>query len=243
MRSKRWMTGLGLGVLCAAGTLLASSLQAQENRRGFISPAKRESVSLRGAMGTFTPAAADPKLAAILARSGLPESGFRFTPSESGRASSRAVTVAVRARSGNLPRTALRSEMAAATPTVSLAPIAYNLGVSVGWKRFAVSGDVAKVDLVAQPGSRERANLGVSYAGKRISGRVQATADRPLEDTPVLIGDKPSYSIDVGTSYSLTRNIDVTAGMRYKSERDRLPKLTEDRRDSQAVYVGTAFRF
>ena len=45
-------------------------------------------------------------------------------------------------------------------------------------------------------------------------------------------------------SYSLTRNLDVTAGVRYeRSERERLPRLTDDRRDSQAVYVGTAFRF
>ena len=242
MRTTRWMTGLGLGVLCAAGTLLASSLQAQENGRGMIAPAKRQAASLRGTLGTFTPAAADPKLAAILARSGLPESGFHFTPSESHRAAGRAVTVAVRARTNNRAPEALRADIAS-VPTVSLAPIAYNLGVSVNWKRFAVSGDVAKVDLVTQPGGRERANLGVSYAGNRISGRVQAVADRPLDSTPVLLGDKPSYSIDVGTSYSLTRNIDVTAGMRYKSDRDRLPKLTEERHDSQAVYVGTAFRF
>jgi hypothetical protein len=36
----------------------------------------------------------------------------------------------------------------------------------------------------------------------------------------------------------------VTAGVRYKSERDRLMQQpTDDRRDSRAVYIGTAFRF
>ena len=30
---------------------------------------------------------------------------------------------------------------------------------------------------------------------------------------------------------------------RYRIERDRLAPLNDDRRDSQAVYVGTAFRF
>jgi hypothetical protein len=59
----------------------------------------------------------------------------------------------------------------------------------------------------------------------------------------VLIGDKPSYSMDLGGSYSLTRNLDVTAGLRYRSDRERLAQLKDDRRDSQAVYVGTAFRF
>jgi len=36
----------------------------------------------------------------------------------------------------------------------------------------------------------------------------------------------------------------VTAGVRYKSERNnRLEALQDNRRDSQAVYLGTAFRF
>lgn len=238
MRIARWMWGMGLGTLAVAGLFVAPSLQAQESQQRLV---KRQSPGVRGGIGIFTPAAADPKLAAVLARSGLPDSGFRFTPSES-RRGSRALTVAVRARSTR----ALASVDRAAQPaTLSLAPIAYNLGVSVGWKRFAVSGDVTRVDLVSQPGSRERADLGVSYSGKRASGRVTAIADRPLTNTPVLIGDKPSYSIDVGGSYSLTRNLDVTAGVRYKSEteRERLPRLTDNRRDSQAVYVGTAFRF
>lgn len=239
MRSKHWMTGLGLGVLCATGTLLAPALQAQEDSRQDRIAATR-TTAVRG-IGGFTPAAADPKLAAVMARSGLPESGFRFTPSESRRGANRAVTVAVRARSTRAAQ-AGRNAIASA-PSVSLAPIAYNLGVSVGWKRFAVSGDVTRVDLVTQPGGRESADLGISYTGKKASARISANSDRPLANTPVLIGDKPSYSIDVGGSYALTRNFALTAGVRYKSEEQRLPKITDDRRDSQAVYVGTAFRF
>ena len=52
-----------------------------------------------------------------------------------------------------------------------------------------------------------------------------------------------SVSLDVGGSFRVARNVDVTAGVRYKSERDRLETVTDTRRDSQAVYVGTAFRF
>lgn len=132
---------------------------------------------------------------------------------------------------------------AAAPAAVTLQPIAYNLGVSVGWKRFAISGDLSKLDLAGQPGSREAVDLGVSYTGKRASGRIKAATERPLENTPRLIAADPSYSIDVGGSYSLTRNLDLTAGVRYKSEENRLPQLTDNRRDSQAVYVGTAIRF
>lgn len=240
MRLARWFGGIGLGTLAVAGLFLAPALQAQGRQESRISAPKR-TATVRG-IGIFTPAAADPKLAAVLAQGGLPDSGFRFTPSDSRRTGNRAVTVAVRARS---TRTAVVSADRTVSPNVGVAPVAYNLGVSVGWKRFAVSGDLTRVDLVAEPGGRERANVGVAYVGKRAEGRVQATADRPLANTPALIGDKPSYSIDVGGSYSLTRNFDVTAGVRYKSEteRERLPRLTDNRRDSQAVYVGTAFRF
>ncbi len=52
-----------------------------------------------------------------------------------------------------------------------------------------------------------------------------------------------SYSLDMGGSYSLTRNLDVTAGVRYRSDRERLARIDDDRRNSQAVYLGTAFRF
>jgi hypothetical protein len=237
MRLARWMGGIGLGTLCVAGLFVAPALQAQE--RAVRAASHSQASAMRG-LGIFTPAAADPKLAALLSRSGLPDTGFSFTPSESRRGTGHAVTVAVRARS---TRALASNSRVAAPATVSLAPIAYNLGVSVGWKRFAVSGDVTHVELINQPGSRERADIGVSYSGKRATGRVTAVSDQPLVNTPALIGDKPSYSVDVGGSYSLTRNLDVTAGVRYKSERDRLPQLTDTRRDSQAVYVGTAFRF
>ena len=81
MRLTRWMTGIGLGTLAVAGLFVAPALQAQENR--VAKSAKRQASGSLGGLGTFTPAAADPKLAAALARSGLPDSGFRFTPSES----------------------------------------------------------------------------------------------------------------------------------------------------------------
>jgi outer membrane receptor for monomeric catechols len=146
--------------------------------------------------------------------------------------------VAVRARTN---RTVSTRSVAPGT-TVGLAPIAYNLGVALGWKRFAIASDLSRVDLASQPGGREAADVAVSYTGTRFSGRVKAAADRPLADTPRAVTVLPSYSVDLGGAYSLTRNLDVTAGVRYRSDRDRLTR-TDDRRDSQAVYVGTAFRF
>lgn len=240
MQRARWIATLGLGALCVAGAMVAPALKAQESDRNARLAVR--ALAPRGAVGTFTPAGADPKLAAILARAGLPDTGFRFTPSESRKGAARGVTVAVQARSVRAQQP-VGLAVAAVAPTVGLAPIAYNLGVSVGWKRFAVTGDVTRVQLPTEPGSRERADLGLNYTGKRAAARLSASSDRPLVETPVLIGDKPSYSVDLGGSYSLTRNLDVTAGVRYKSERERLPQLDDDRRESRSVYVGTAFRF
>lgn len=226
----------GSVVAIAAALAVAPASGASEVERA---EAKRPVTSR--VMGGFTPAAADPRLAAAFARSGLGASEFRFTPSEN-RQGNRPVTVAVRARSSQIAD-AGRAAAVSAAPTVGLMPVAYNLGVSVGWKRFAVSGDVAKVDLGGQPGGREAADVSVSYSLPQFTGRVKAGADRALPGAQNLVEDGPSYSLDVGGSYSLTRNIDLTAGLRYKSERERLARFSDDRRDSQAVYVGTAFRF
>lgn len=189
-------------------------------------------------LGGFTPASADPKLAAVLARGGLDGNGFRFTPAESSRVN-RAVTVAVRARS---ERSAFVTQRVVAEPaSVSLAPIAYNLGVSVGWKKFAVTNDAAKAD-TAGIGNRHLTDLSAGYVLGKPSARLKATGDRVADEAPRLVAETPNTSFDVGGSYSLSRNLDVTAGVRYRSERDRLRPM-DDRGDSQAVYVGTAFRF
>jgi len=238
----RVVAGIGLVALVAAGIAVPALGAPDQGKRA--KPRSAVTLGMEGGIGTFTPASADPKLAAALARSGLGASGFRFTPSEANKEDGAPVTVAVRKR---VSRSSDESVARTVAPsgTVSVAPIAYNLGVAVGWKRFALSGEVTHVDLGGKPGSSQSIDMGVSYTGKRVSGRLKATASKPLDDTPRLIAEDPSYSIDVGGSYSLTRNLDLTAGVRYKTERDRdrLQRLADDRRDSQAVYIGTAFRF
>jgi hypothetical protein len=47
----------------------------------------------------------------------------------------------------------------------------------------------------------------------------------------------------VAGSYSLTRNLDITAGVRIEQDRDLIPVPDLDQQDSQAVYIGTQFRF
>lgn len=226
--------------LAVAGLFLSPAFGAQNSVDRKLS---KRAVSLiaPGGLSSFTPASADPRLAASLSRAGLPNAGFRFTPSGATRNGTRQITVAVRALSTTGRIEADR--LAAGTSVVSITPVAYNLGVAVGWKRFALAGDVAKIDMGPLPGSREKMDVGLSYSGNQWSTRVQVGKEAPLGNQPRLLTDSERYSVDLGGSYSLTRNIDVTAGLRYQTQRDRLQVLDDGRRDSQAVYIGTAFKF
>src|SRR6478736_206320 len=92
---------------------------------------------------SFTPANADPKLAAALAGKGLALTDFKFTPAPAkGRPSQ--VRVAIRARVLSPTQTQVAEAAVPATAVSALTATGYNLGVAVGWRRFAVSGDVAK---------------------------------------------------------------------------------------------------
>ena len=238
MVARRTIAGIIAGALVVAGPLVAPAFGKVEQRRLTRTPARSASFS-----GTFTPAAADPHLAAVFARGGLDASDFRFTPADA-RRDKRAVTVAVRARSTAATVAQADPQTAAGlAPTVGIAPIAYNLGVAVGWKKFAVTGNLSRVDYGLLPGSREAADVALSYRAGRASSRIAAATDRPLDGTNKLVEEMPSYSVDVSSSYSLTRNLELTAGVRYRSDRERITRLDDDRRDSQAAYVGTAFRF
>jgi hypothetical protein len=238
-RGRIW-AGIGLGAMIAAGLGASPALFAQEQRAPRVLKRVGPLMPLV-AFGSFTPASADPRLAAALSRTALNAPGFQFTPSEGTVIGNRTIKVAVRGRTIQPNR--LPDRVAAAAPVQTLNPVAYNLGMSVGWKRLAVSGDLTHVDLAGQPGSREQAGVGVSYSGRKFTGRVRAISDRPLADQPALVADAPAYSLDLGGSYKLTRNLDVTAGVRYRTERERMLRLAPERRESQAIYVGTAFRF
>jgi len=224
-----------LAALAAAGLVLSPAVAATA-----MAKKKAPAVAVSfDPMNSFTPAHADPKLAAALGGHGLSLTDFKFTPAPAkGRPSQ--VRVAIRARSV-APTDSQLAQAAAATP---LTPSSYNLGVAVGWKRFAVSGDVAKVkDADSAIGGRESAIVGVSYSLKKFTGRVAVGAERGDGTALPALRKGDNYSLDVGGSYSLSKRVALTGGVRYNVERDRLSALQDDRRDSQAVYVGTAFKF
>ena len=225
-----------VAAITAAGLVLTPAIAT-----GMPSKKRPAAVSLSfDPVSSFTPANADPKLAAALTGKGLALTDFKFTPAAAkGRPSQ--VRVAIRART--LAPTQLAS---APTSTLNqLTPTGYNLGVAVGWHRFAVAGDVAQAKS-ADPalGGRESAIIGVSYSlSNRLSTRVAVGAERTSGNPLPALRRGDNVSLDAGASYSLSRRIALTGGVRYNIERDNLSALQDQRRDSQAVYVGTAFKF
>lgn len=190
---------------------------------------------------SFTPASADPRLAAAFAGRGTGIENFKFTPAAAkGRPSQ--IRVAVRARSlAPVSRNAV--ELAAAPIANALAPTSFSLGAAVGWKRFALAGDVAKVASADSAiGERQSAVLGVSYNLKNFTGRVAVGSERSTGRIAAL-SQPDNVSLDVGAAYNLNRRIALTGGVRYRVDQDRVAALSSQRHDSQAVYVGTAFKF
>jgi hypothetical protein len=223
----------------AAGLVLTPAFAAGETKKR--PPAVAVSFD---PVSTFTPATADPRLAAAFAGRSGSLSDFKFTPAAAkGRPSQ--VRVAIRARA-DTPGTQAADALGLTSSSVgALTPASYNLGVAVGWRRFAVSGDVAQSkDSNPALGGRESAALGISYSlNKRLTGRVVAGADRGDGRALTALRKADNYSLDVGGAYSLTGNIALTGGVRYRIDRERMTAVKDDRRDSQAVYVGTAFKF
>ena len=236
MRHRGKQVGILAGALSAAALLVlpAVALAKPESRRP---PA----VSLSfDRVGSFTPATADPRLAAAFANRGTALTDFKFTPAApKGRSSQVRVAIRARAEPGMRPAAVVASSVGLVTPA------SYNLGVSVGWRRFAVTGDVAKLRTVGlASGGKESAVVGVNYSlNRRVTGRVSALAERGDGSQAPALGQDRAYSLDVGGAYALSRRIAVTGGVRYKVDRERASALKDDRRDSQAVYVGTAFKF
>jgi hypothetical protein len=192
-------------------------------------------------IATFTPASADPRLAAAFAGRGAATESFKFTPAAAkGRPSQ--IRVAVRARGLSPVRN--RPVEVATTPVANaITPASFSLGASVGWKRFALAGDVAKVSSPDPAiGSRNSAVVGVSYNLKKFTGRVAVGSERGNGRIAAL-SQPDNVSVDVGAAYNLNRRIAVTGGVRYRVDQERVSALADQRRDSQAVYVGTAFKF
>jgi hypothetical protein len=235
------MLSATVGVLALPSAVLAvsSGIDAKS-----LVPAASET------MGTFVPSEVDPRLARSITVRALSKGRlFRFTPAATpSQLDNTVITVAVRLP-GNGTALALRSGPPTtdnAPGNLRIAPTAYSLGTARGYRSFAEN---------LGAGGLSGRNLEIpdlaSYQPKAATGKGDPArfAPRLVLDERETAGRSPrtfeqnDQTVDVGGSYRVTGNLNVTAGVRYQSERDRLVPLTDGSQDSQAVYVGTQFRF
>lgn len=214
----------------------------------------RDALPTVGSLASFTPASADPDLARMIeARRGSARM-MRFTPAGAMTAEDRSVTVVVRVDGEAAQAISVRNAIAmarnepAAESANSITATRYNLGLARGYRSFAAAAPAlsqplsnAAIPDLAQfeptPGLREEP----SRFAARIALEEGRTAAPAAPQTLDAAGDQ---RIDVAGSYRLTRNLDVRAGVRYEQDRNRLSPIPNlDQQDSQAVYIGTQFRF
>lgn len=191
-------------------------------------------------------------LRAIAMRSLAKGQPFPFTPAGTPNRASRAVTVAVRvdpeaAKAIIVHGHAPLPQGAGDPARLRIAPTAFNLGVSRGYQTFSQDlvpppaphkamqdlPELKRFSLApAEPqGKQPRFTTRLSIDEKRAPGRSPRT----------FAGD--AGEVDLSGAYRVTDNLNVTAGVRYSQERERLLPLTDGKQDSQAVYVGTQFSF
>ena len=224
---------------CAVGLLaLPSAVLALSNRLD-PRPLGGEAISERS---SFQAAMVDPRLARSITVRALSKGQlFRFTPAASPNRLDRSVTVAVRF-DRNHPIVVRGSMQGGEANGLRIAPTAYSLGAARGYQSFAKSGvtEIRKVDMpdlaTFQP------SRGAVDDPSRFAPRIALDERQKAGRSPRTF-EQNDQMVDLGGSYRLTRNINVTAGVRVTSDRDRLKPLSESRQDNQAVYVGTQFKF
>jgi hypothetical protein len=206
-----------------------------------------DGLSDRAGMAAFTPAAVDPRLARQISVADLPRGQvFRFTPAGISTQANRPITVAVRVDAETARAVSIRkgigpAQTALGMAQLRIAPTAYSLGVARSNQALVLGKDIRRIEMPdlsafvptrSVPDSSSRFNPRLVLEAREKAGRAPRTFEASGEQT-----------VDLGGSYRLGKNLDVTAGVRYSKDRDRLLPLTDGRQDGQAVYVGTQFRF
>jgi len=241
MRVKRGYLALAGAAVAVAGFMLSPAIGAATD---LVRLRTEMPVSLGalGSISSFTPTTKDPRLAAAYARIAATASrqNFRFTPTSGSLSGQRSVTVMVRADND---RVAVTRTLTA----VDIKPVAFSLNATHNWRKFALPDSVGHkaLDPVPVETMVDAKNFSFDQGKKdRFSTKVLIESRRdPATAVRNPNADK-DYSLDLASSYSLTRNLNVTAGVRYNnSVAGRLTPMTDDRQDNQAVYLGTVFKF
>src|SRR3546814_19555232 len=103
---------------------------------------------------------------------------------------------------------------------MALTPVADNLGMARGWKKFALPETVGRAEL--PPVAVETMGSGLDNAAnfsltgkKKFSTSVQFDSERPLATSPQTLEREEEISVVVAGFYMLTRNITIKSGVLY----------------------------
>jgi len=196
---------------------------------------------------SFRPAEVNPRLArSITVRALSKGRTFQFTPAASASPTERSVTVAVRLDPHSARAIVVRAPAfgGASGSGLGIAPTAYSLGAARSYKGFAQGSLGPEIRKIAMPDlSAYRPSAGAQGSPSRLSPRIVLDEREKVGRSPRTFENQEDQTVDLGGSYRLSRNLNVTAGVRYSSERDRLVPLADGKQDNQAVYVGTQFKF
>ena len=236
-------TGIALCAIAAFGLALPGA--------GLALPSVATTAS-ESSFGLFTPASVDPKLARRVSDN-IRSKGMaaRFTPAGTKTGGERTVTVAVRVDEGAARAIIVRPAAVAANAAPGrgaglLSSTRYNLGIARGFQGFAktpsLNDPLRKLDM-PDLAEFEPARGSAIDKPSRFQPRISLEKDETIGRAPRTLDAQAEQSVDLGGAYRITRNLDVTAGVRLSQDRDRLAPLTDNTQDSQAVYVGTQFRF
>ena len=196
----------------------------------------------------FTPAGIDSRLAERMRSNAARSTAFPFTPAGLNSRTSNTLTVAARADGSNAVtvRNAMAQLDAGSGTTLRLNNSNYELTTKRGWQAFTLpSTAINQPRLDAMLG---KGDFRLDDTAKKKPSRfgTDLKVASPRGATPSLRGSEASagdYSVNVGGSFRVAKGVDVTAGVRYSRDSDRVDPATAAKADSEAVYVGTKIKF
>lgn len=195
----------------------------------------------------FTPAGVDSRLAEQMRSNATSQAAFPFTPAGLDRRPTNTLTVAVRADSVNAVsvRNAIAQIEAGSGTAIRLNNSNYQLTASRGWQGFnlpAVITPAPKLEEIVAKGSF-RLDDGSKKKPSRFNTDVKLDAARGVAPNPRGNAAAGDYRLDVEGRMRVAKGVDLTAGVRYSREDDRLDPAASAKADNEAVYVGTKIKF
>ena len=213
-------------LLAVANPAVAAESRAADNRTKTTEVRASET----RALGSFTPSVGDAVGAAVKPGTAPELKSFRFTPS--GQVSKgKGVTVGTRSRALAAPDSRRGADEAAG----------YDMGVSVATRGLSVTGSSSKIDLGIA--SRESMSVGLGYNRKDWTARFTLGEDNERLRGPDALGTERRYSIELGGAYTLTRNLQLGAGVRYRAVPENSAEARERAEEDRAAYLGLGVSF